>query len=133
MKPVNNEQVFITGPQDVFNLVKKEIQTLENEVVKIISLNSQNRMINSETISNGAVDITLLRPREVFESALKNSATSIVLVHNHPSGSPYPSDADIEFTKKLIRIGRSIGVQIQDHVIIGNGGYASLRALGVIT
>lgn len=62
----------------------------------------------------------------------KNSATSIILVHNHPGGSPEPSKSDIEVTKKLVRIGKMIGVWIQDHVIVGNGGYTSLRAHRII-
>jgi len=124
-------QVYIRGPRDVYDLIGREMRG-EREVVKLVSLDSQNRVINFETIANGEVDITLLRPREVFESALRNSAASVVLVHNHPSGSLYPSDTDVEVTRKLARIGRLIGVQLQDHVIIGDGGYTSLKALGVI-
>ncbi|MDI6820093.1 MAG: JAB domain-containing protein [Candidatus Hodarchaeaceae archaeon] len=79
------------------------------------------------------VDITLLRPREVFASAFKNSATFIILVHNHPSGSPEPSETDIEVTKKLVKIGKMLGVWIQDHVIIGSDGYTSMKAHGIIS
>ena len=126
-------QVFITSPEDVFELVRQEIQALNHEVIKLVSLDAQNRLISCETISDGAVDITLLRPREVFANAFKNSATSIILVHNHPSGSPEPSESDIEVTEKLVKIGKTIGVWIQDHLIIGNNGYASLRARGIIS
>lgn len=129
---LENGRVQIVGPKDVFDLIRQEIQSLNHEVIKLISLDSQNRLINCETISDGATDITLLRPREVFESAFKNSATFIILVHNHPSGSPEPSEIDIEVTKKLVRVGKMIGVRIQDHVIIRNGGYTSLRARGII-
>ncbi|MEM2890861.1 MAG: JAB domain-containing protein [Candidatus Hadarchaeum sp.] len=128
----NNCQVRIVRPQDVFELVGRGLQTLEREEVMLICLDSQNAVINSEKVAGGAVDMALLRPRDVFEPALKNSAASVVLVHNHPSGSPYPSDADVEVTKRLVRIGKLIGVQIRDHVIIGNGGFTSLRAFGVI-
>jgi DNA repair protein RadC len=124
-------QVYIRGPRDVYDLIGREMRG-EREEVRLVSLDSQNRVINFETIANGEVDIALLRPREVFEAALRNSAASVVLVHNHPSGSPYPSDTDVEVTRKLARIGRLIGVRLQDHVIIGDGGYTSLRALGVI-
>jgi len=127
-----NSEVHIAGPQDVFDLVGQEMQNLRNEVVKLVCLDTQNRMINCETILNGLVDVALLRPREVFEKALKCSAASVVLVHNHPSGSQYPSDSDIRVTKKLVRIGRSIGVRIQDHVIVWGGGYTSMRALGLV-
>lgn len=113
-------------------MVGREIQGLDHEVVKLISLDPQNKLIGCETISDGAAGMTLLRPREVFESAFKNSATSVILVHNHPSGSLEPSESDIEVTKKLVRIGKMIGVLVQDHVIVGVGGFASLRARGVI-
>ena len=129
---LENRRIFITSPKDVFELVGQKIQALTHEVVKLISLNPQNRLINCETISDGAVDITLLRPREVFESAFKNSATFIILVHNHPSGSPEPSESDIKVTKKLVRIGRVLGIWLQDHVIIGDGGFVSLRARGIL-
>ncbi len=112
-------------------MVKQEVRTLEHEVIKLISLDAQNKLINCETISDGAVDITLLHPREVFRSAFKNSATFIILVHNHPSGSPEPSEADIEVTKKMVRIGKMIGVWVQDHVIIGKGSSVILRAQGI--
>jgi DNA repair protein RadC len=132
MEPAENRRIHITGPGDVFRLIGREIQPLDHEMIKLISLDPQNRLINCETISDGAADITLLRPREVFESAFKNSATFIILVHNHPSGSPEPSESDIEITKKLAKIGKMIGVWIQDHVVIGGGGYTSLRARGII-
>ena len=125
-------QILIMGPRDVFELAGREIQALEHEVIKLISLDPHNRLINCETISDGGVDITLLRPREVFENAFKNSATFIILVHNHPSGSPEPSETDIEVTKKLVRIGKMIGMWIQDHVIIGNNGFVSMRTRGII-
>lgn len=132
MELAENGRVLITGPRDVFKLVQQEIRALKHEVIKLISLDSQNRLINCETISDGAVDITLLRPREVFESAFKNSATFIILVHNHPSGSPEPSETDIEVTRKLVRIGKMLGVWLQDHVIIGDGDFVSMRARGVL-
>ena len=122
----------IAEPKSVFELVGQEIQVLNYEVIKLISLDPQNRLINCETISNGAADITLLRPREVFESAFKNSATFIILVHNHPSGNPEPSESDIEVTRKIARIGRMLGVWLQDHVIVGGESFASFRARGLI-
>lgn len=125
-------QIHVAGPRDVFELVGGEIRGLSHEVIKLVSLDHQNRLINCETISDGGVDITLLRPREVFANALKNSATFIILVHNHPSGGPEPSESDIKVTKKLVRIGRMLGIWLQDHVIIGDGGFVSLRARGIV-
>jgi len=118
----------ISSPRDVFELVADEIRSFDRAKVKLISLDHQNILINCEMIYDGSFGITLLHPRKVFETAFKNSATFIILVHNHPSGSPEPSESDIEVTKKLVRIGKMVGVHIQDHVIVGNGGYKSLRA-----
>lgn len=129
---ITKDKCIITGPRDVFDLVRDEIQALDHEVVKLISLDAQNRLINCETISNGGTDITLLRPREVFENAFKNSATFIILVHNHPSGSPEPSESDIEITRRIARIGKMLGVWLQDHVIVGNDSFVSSRARGMI-
>ena len=125
-------RIFIKAPRDVFELVGCEIQALDHEVIKLVSLGPQNGLISCETISDGAASITLLRPRDVFERAFKNSATSIILVHNHPSGSPEPSESDVEVTRRLVRIGRMVGILVQDHVIVGGGGFVSLRARGII-
>ena len=130
---VVNGKWTIVGPLDVFNLVRHEIQTSSHEVVKLISLDAQNRLINCETISTGDIDITLLRPKEVFENAFKNSATFIILVHNHPSGSPEPSESDIEVTRRIAKIGKMLGTFLQDHIVVGNGGFVSLRARGVLS
>lgn len=132
MELAENGRILITGPRDIFELVGLEIRALKHEVIKLISLDPQNRLINCETISNGAVDITLLHPREVFANAFKNSATSIILVHNHPSGSPEPSESDIEVTRRLAGAGKAVGVLLQDHVIVGGGGFVSLRARGIV-
>lgn len=130
MKPENG-LTQIAGPKDVFDLTRQEIQSLKHETIKLISLDSKNRLINYETISDGGAGINLLRPREVFGSALKNSATFIILVHNHPSGNPEPSESDIEVTRKIARIGKMLGVFLQDHIVIGKSGFVSLRARGV--
>lgn len=127
-----NRPLIISEPRDVFELVGRELQTLDHEVVKLVSLDAQNRLIGCETTSNGNTGVTLLRPRKVFESAFKSSATFIILVHNHPSGSPEPSESDVEITRKIARMGRMLGVWLQDHLIVGRGGYTSLRARGIV-
>lgn len=132
MESVENRHVAIAGPSDVFDLVRQEVQTLKHEVIKLISLDPQNRLINCETVSDGAVNMSLLRPREVFESAFKNSATFIILVHNHPSGSPEPSESDIEVTRKISKIGKMLGIWLQDHVVVGTNGFVSMRARGIL-
>lgn len=125
-------QPTISRPREVFELVKQELRILKHEEVKLLSLDFQNNLLACETISNGGAGTALLHPREVFERALRNSATFIILVHNHPSGNPEPSESDIEMTKKIARIGKMLGVFLQDHVIVGGDDFVSLRARGLI-
>jgi len=123
----------VSTPEDVFNLVCADFRALDHEEVKLLSLDSQNRLLACETISDGGVGIALLRPRQVFTSALKNSATFIVLVHNHPSGNPEPSHEDIVVTRRIARIGKLLNVFLLDHIIIGDGKFVSMRARGLLS
>ena len=88
--------------------------------------------IKEELITKGVLDASLIDAREIFKSAIRNSASRVILVHNHPSGSPLPSEADIEVTKKLINAGDLLGIKVLDHIIIGNGSYWSWRENGKV-
>lgn len=123
---------FAHGPRDIFQLVREDFCSLNREEVRLISLDPQNRVIACETVSVGDAGLALLHPKQVFASALRNSATFIVLVHNHPSGNPEPSQEDLAVTKKIAKIGRMLGVVLQDHVIVGRDSFVSLRARGVL-
>ncbi|MGQ9788674.1 MAG: JAB domain-containing protein, partial [Candidatus Hadarchaeaceae archaeon] len=123
MEIAEKGRILIVKPVDVFNLLGREIRTFKHEMINVISLDHQNRLINCDTISDGAVDASLLRLRDVFEIAFRNSATFIILVHNHPSGNPEPSESDIEITRKIAKIGKMVGVFLQDHIVVGNGGF----------
>ena len=102
------------------------------EQFRILFLDKKNALIADEVQQRGTVDHTPVYPREVVRRALDLSATAIILVHNHPSGDPAPSDADIKMTARIIEAARHLGILVHDHVIIGRSGHASFRALGLI-
>ena len=104
----------------------------DKEQFRILFLDKRNRLIADERQQVGTIDHTPVYPREVIKRALELSATAIILVHNHPSGDPTPSSADIEMTQAIVRIAAPLGVAVHDHIIVGKDGHASLRALKLI-
>lgn len=102
------------------------------ERVRVLHLNSRNMLIRDELMNEGSVDEAPLYVREVIRRALELGSAAILLVHNHPSGDPSPSRADIDVTKAVVAAGKPLGIQLHDHLIIGTSGHASLRALGLI-
>ena len=102
------------------------------ERLRILFLNKKNRLIADEVQQSGTVDHTPVYPREVVKRALELSATALILVHNHPSGDPTPSSADIQMTKTLVEVAKPLGIQVHDHIIVGKGGHASFRGLHLI-
>jgi len=122
-KRYNNSQFpvsKIASAKDVYNLFKEKLRNEKQENFYVLILNTQNYIIKEELISKGVLDAAILHPREVFRPAIKNSASKIILIHNHPSGNPEPSEEDIEMTKILIQSGKLINIRVLDHVIIGN-------------
>ncbi len=97
----------------------REIRDLGHEIFLVLSLNIRNRMLDKRMVSTGIQDACLVHPREVFRTAISQSAATVVLVHNHPSGDPSPSAEDIKLTRMMIDTGRIIGIKVLDHVIIG--------------
>ncbi len=104
----------------------------KNEMFRILFLDHKNVLIADETQQMGTVDHTPVYPREVMKRAMNLSASAIILVHNHPSGDPTPSRADIEMTKQIIEAGRPLKIAVHDHIVIGRGKTASFRQLGLI-
>ena len=102
------------------------------ERVRVLHLSARNELIHDEVMSEGSVDQAHLHVREVMKRAMELGSSSIILVHNHPSGDPSPSRADIALTREIIAAGRPLNIGVHDHVIIARTGHASLRALGVI-
>jgi len=102
----------------------------ECECLAVLMLNTRKRVKGHQIITHGTMDTVLVHPREVFRCAIVAAAACIALIHNHPSGEPSPSEADIKVTRDLIRAGQLLKIELIDHVIIGNPAYSSLRELG---
>ena len=116
----------ITCAEDVFKLFHTRLRDKKQEHFYVLMINSQNNIIAEQEVSKGILDASIIHPREVFKPAIKNSASKIILVHNHPSGDPNPSKEDLEITKELQDAGKMLDIKVIDHVIIGNGNFESL-------
>ena len=118
--------------QAVIDYCRAAMAYEEREQFRILFLDKKNTMIADEVQQVGTVDHTPVYPREIVKRALELSATALVLVHNHPSGDPEPSRADIDMTAKIVEIGGPLGIVVHDHIIVGSGGHVSFKALGLI-
>lgn len=121
----------VRSPQDIAKIFLDEMKSYEKEYFKAAYLNTKNSVLKVETVSIGSLNASIVHPREILKPAISASAASIVLVHNHPTGDPTPSKEDIEFTKRFAKCGELIGIELLDHVIIGNGTYRSLKEMGL--
>ncbi len=128
----NVDNYKIQGPEDVGNLLMEEMRYLNKEMFNIILLNTKNNVISIENISVGSLNASIVHPREVFNIAIRRSSSAIILAHNHPSGDPKPSTEDINITKRLIEAGSIIGINVLDHIIIGDGVYFSMKEKEII-
>jgi DNA repair protein RadC len=111
------------------NLIKQFGSFADKEQLRVLFLDKRNRLIADELQQEGTVDHTPVYPREVVKRALELSATAVILVHNHPSGDPTPSQADIQMTKEIVSVAQPLGISVHDHIIVGKDGHASLKAL----
>lgn len=127
-----SEPRVIRSPEDVTGLVMEDYRHLDREHFGVLLLNTKHHVIGNERISIGTLNSSNVHPREVFKSAIRRSAAAMILVHNHPSGDPTPSRQDIELTGRLVEAGALIGIEILDHLIIGDNKYISFRAEGLI-
>ncbi|MFD7520900.1 DNA repair protein RadC [Paenibacillus chitinolyticus] len=124
------EITTVRSPFDVFDLLKDELRYLQKEHFVCLFLNTKNHIIGRETLSIGSLNASIVHPREVFRAAIQRSSASIVCVHNHPSGDPTPSPQDIELTHRLTEAGDIIGIEVLDHIVIGDDRYVSLKEHG---
>jgi DNA repair protein RadC len=113
----------ITCAEDVFKLFHARLKNKKQEHFYILMLDTKNNIIKEEEVTKGILDASIVHPREIFRSAIKNSASKIILVHNHPSGDPAPSAEDLDITEKLIKAGEEIGISVLDSVILGGEGW----------
>jgi DNA repair protein RadC len=121
---------IIRSPKDVSVLVMEDLRYLQQEHFVALFLNTKNRVIGRETLSVGSLNAAIVHPRELFRAAVKRSAASIICVHNHPSGDPTPSPEDLSLTSRLSEAGHIIGIELLDHVIIGDRRFVSLKERG---
>jgi len=130
------ESPVLDNPATVVSFMRETNRLKNVESFQVLLLNTRKRLLRAEEISEGTLDTLLVHPREVFRAAIVANAAAIVLVHNHPSGDPTPSEADIKVTRDLIRAGQLLKIEVVDHVIIGRAtaerakDYSSLRELG---
>lgn len=122
----------VRSPQQVSTLVMEEMCYLDREHFRVVLLNTKNRVLAVETVSVGSLNSSLVHPREVFKKAVQRSAAAVILVHNHPSGDPSPSSEDVEITRRLCEAGKIIGIEVLDHIIIGDHVFVSLKEKGYI-
>ena len=135
-RELQHESPVLDTPERIADLLREENRLYDVEHFQVVLLNTRRKLIRVEQISQGTLDTILVHPREVFKLAIAANASAVVLVHNHPSGDPTPSEADIKVTRDLIRAGQLLKIDVLDHIIIGNRtperqkDYASLRELG---
>lgn len=122
----------VRGPADLFRHFHPRLRDARHERFLLVLLDGRHRMLREVVISQGTLTASLVHPREVFRPALREAAAAVVLVHNHPSGDPTPSREDREITRRLAEAGELLGIPVLDHVVVAEGGYASLREAGVL-
>jgi DNA repair protein RadC len=122
--------VTVRSPYDAAMYMMEEMRYLKKEHFVCLFLNTKNHIIGKETLSMGTLNASLVHPREVFRAAIRSSSASIICMHNHPSGDPTPSKEDIQITQRLVEAGTLLGIEILDHLIIGDGNFVSLKEQG---
>ena len=127
-----SQRTVLSSWSSVLDYCRTAMAFADKEALRILFLDKKNQLIADEEQQRGTVDHTPVYPREVVKRALELSATAVILVHNHPSGDPTPSRADIEMTQAIVAVARPLGIAVHDHIIVGKDGHASLKALKLI-
>ena len=126
------DKPVIKSPEDAAALVMEEMRHLDREHFYALLLNAKNQVLTREVISIGTLNFSAIHPRELFKVAIRRSAAGVILVHNHPSGDPTPSRQDIEATTRLVEAGEIVGIDVLDHLVIGDNKFTSFKAQGLI-
>ncbi|HCI73819.1 MAG TPA: hypothetical protein DHV42_04680 [Lachnospiraceae bacterium] len=121
------DELVYDNPDVIGSFYMEEMRHESQEIVLVLCLNSKGKLLSRKVISRGNVNTAILGPREIFVEALAHRAASIILLHNHPSGDPTPSDEDIEITKQILMTGEMVGIPLTDHLVIGDKTYVSMR------
>ena len=131
-KATYQEALCFSEPGSIARYYMEDLRHEKQELMKLLMLNTKARLIGETNISKGTVNASLITPRELFIEALQKNAVSIVILHNHPSGDPTPSREDMLITKRILDAGALIGIELLDHIIIGNNQYISFREEGLL-
>ena len=124
--------INISKPSDVGEMLMTEMASLNQEVLKVIILNTKNNVIRVKDIFKGTLNSSIVHPREIFNEAIKSGGASIIICHNHPSGDPTPSKEDINITIRIKECGKIVGIDLLDHIIVGHREIVSLKEKGII-
>ncbi len=130
-EPVHRQPI-LSSWQALLDYLRLDMAHLTRERVRVLYLNAKNMLISDDNMSEGSVDQAAIYTRQVIKRALDLGATSLILVHNHPSGNPQPSKQDIQITREIIEAGKRLGIAVHDHIIIGLDGHSSMRSMGLI-
>jgi len=125
------ERAYVRSPGDVYALLGGEMGLLDQEHLRVILLNTRNQVLGVSEVYKGNVSSSLVRVAEVFREAIRQNAPSLIVVHNHPSGDPSPSPDDVVLTKQAVEAGKLLGIDLLDHIVIGDHRHASLKQLGL--
>lgn len=127
----DGERLRVESPEDIVNLVGVEMAALEQEQLRVVLLDTKHRILAIRTVYQGSANQASVRVGELFRDAVRHNAVAIVLVHNHPSGDPTPSSADVRMTRDVVAAGDMLDITVLDHLIIGQGRHSSLKRLGL--
>lgn len=130
-KATGEETLRMNCPESVARYYMQDLRHLTIEKIVLLMMDSKSRLIKDMIISSGTVNASILAPREIFVNALKYEAVNIIIIHNHPSGDPTPSNDDIYSTKRIMEAGNLIGIKLMDHIIIGDNRYISFKERGL--
>lgn len=126
------EALCFSEPETIARYYMEDMRHEKQELMKLLMLNTKAKLVGETNVSKGTVNASLITPRELFIEALQKNAVSIVILHNHPSGDPTPSREDMLTTKRILDAGALIGIELLDHIIIGNNCYVSFRKEGIL-
>lgn len=127
---VDNKKV--SSPKDVYKLMKDYLKGADREYLVLLSLDMKNNINSINTVSIGSLNSSIVHPREIFKTAILSNAASIILIHNHPSGDTTPSKEDINITYRIKESGKILGIELLDHVILGDNSYSSLKEKSIL-
>jgi DNA repair protein RadC len=126
-----NERPQITSPADAAALLMVEMAHLEQEHMRLLLLDTKNRVLASPTLYKGNVNTTVVRVAELFREAIRHNSTALIVAHNHPSGDPTPSPEDVQMTRQIVQAGELLGTEVLDHLVIGHNRFVSLKERGL--